>query len=309
MSTNNTITVVLAALSQKVITTLKPETADLANFSSIFGDDVPPALTVRCPMLGSTGEATARDANATEDFDYEVTSGTAIDEVDVTVRELSISWSVGRNELLKSGLSGSIVDQLAIENTRKYLEKAYGIVYAPLTHANYGTTVQLAANATHTKDTFATLRKALNKAGVPKADRFFVGDDITDLALEQASLVYDKEALMEGSVGRIAGLNIFESPYIPAVYDGTGASRKRLVGFAGGKSGLGVAAFPALDAAEIQGDMVYNETIKIGSLPVQFTAWVARGKKRLIFNLNGYVGSTVGQAGAIKRVVIADPAS
>jgi len=150
-----------------------------------------------------------------------------------------VSWGLSDKEIIEN--EGINLETVAYRKGYKLAKAVFQDILSSITASNYGDTaadkITIAA-ANWDEDDMVDLRTALKNKGIPAAMASAVlGTDYTGgllKSLNDAAKAGSTDPLREGIVGRIAGLQTYESDLIPA-------NSENLGGFACAPDALGVA--------------------------------------------------------------------
>ena len=195
---------------------------------------------VSIPLISSITATTF--ANTYEGADGDVTLTAREVTIDKhflsTVDFTDTQWSKS------SALTPQMLAQIGAEQGRAVAQAFISGAWAMITTANYGAIATSSTIASFGLNQVRKARLELTKAKAPTNDRsLFLDPDFYDGLLSDSNnilsnLNFGPEGIREGSISRIAGMNVYESTLIPATSVGSGIT---LAGFAVHPSAIAVA--------------------------------------------------------------------
>jgi len=172
-------------------------------------------------------------------------------------------------------------------------------MWSLITTANFGSAIITTASANYTKTQLIEARKQLRQAGA-RGEYSFIGNMVIEGALlGDTNLVNyfnrgDNQAIKDGDLGRLFGMNVYSSDIIP----GNSAS---IVGFACGQEAIAFASrslgqyLPAEDYIAIE-EMVDDES----GLSALYTRHYSRASGTYFANMHMLYGYSAAVTGALK---------
>ena len=195
---------------------------------------------VSIPLISSITATTF--ANTYEGADGDVTLTAREVTIDKhflsTVDFTDTQWSKS------SALTPQMLAQIGAEQGRAVAQAFISGAWAMITTANYGAIATSSTIASFGLNQVRKARLELTKAKAPTNDRsLFLDPDFYDGLLSDSNnilsnLNFGPEGIREGSISRIAGMDVYESTLIPATSVGSGIT---LAGFAVHPSAIAVA--------------------------------------------------------------------
>lgn len=213
-----------------------------------------------------------------------------------------VSWSLTDTEIANNPQVE--LERFARQKGFQLAKLVLQTIWSQVTAANYGSAIFTGAASTFDSDDLADIREDLVQAGFPDMDRNLVLKEtyytylLKDADVKDASASSISAPVLEGSVRRLMGINIFESTLIPA-------NGENLVGFACHPDGMLV----GMRYLAPQPGHNYNQAVPLtdpeSGITIGFREWYdpdTGTMKRVLECLYGYA---VGNASAVKRLVSA----
>lgn len=151
---------------------------------------------------------------------YEVGGG-AINFATVTMDKHRIA-SVDLTDVQVANSSAAVLDNLAIQAGEALAKIVLQDIFGTITVTNFGAAVLTTAGANYTLAQIGALRKKMAQNDVPTDRLSFIGDTevytglLTSSGVAQALNYGGAEAVRDGRIPSLLGVNIFESNVIPA---------------------------------------------------------------------------------------------
>lgn len=210
-----------------------------------------------------------------------------ISPIDLTHQQLAESSNAGR------------WDKWAVQLGKSMAQTVLTDVWSVLLTTTFGNAIITTASANYTRTQLIEARKQLRAAGV-RGDYSFIGNlGIEAGLLGDTNLVNffnrgDKEAIKEGQLGRLFGLNVYSSDVIPS-------NSISLTGFCCGQEGIAFAMrdlgpyLPAGDYEAVE-TLVDDET----GITALYTRHWSRAQGKYFINLHTLYGYSAAVTGAVK---------
>ena len=229
--------VISSAALKAFVDSLHPLSAFSVNYNA---EAARKGEVVSIPLISSITATTF--ANTYEGADGDVTLTAREVTIDKhflsTVDFTDTQWSKS------SALTPQMLAQIGAEQGRAVAQAFISGAWAMITTANYGAIATSSTIASFGLNQVRKARLELTKAKAPTNDRsLFLDPDFYDGLLSDSNnilsnLNFGPEGIREGSISRIAGMNVYESTLIPATSVGSGIT---LAGFAVHPSAIAVA--------------------------------------------------------------------
>jgi hypothetical protein len=151
---------------------------------------------------------------------YEVGGG-AITFATVNVNNHRIA-SIDLTDVQVANSSAAVMDNLAIQAGESLARIVLTDIWSAITVSNFGAAILTTAGANYTIAQMGALRKALAQRNVPTDRLSFISDSeiytglLTSSGVAQALNYGGAEAVRDGQIPRLLGMQIFESNIIPA---------------------------------------------------------------------------------------------
>lgn len=231
--------IIVDELEARGVEALQANAAPVASFANNYTAAlVNGGETVKVPVYPAVTASTTKN-------DYENTTGVTITSVDVTLdkyqKHTGYLDDFEDNKLQIDTWGGQIN-----ESVKAVLKAVFQDMWTLMVAANFTETASYTgAGSAFDTDDVALYRRDLNKMGVKASPRnFLMTSDystglVQDGALKDLSASGNVEALREGTVSRVAGLNILEADLITD-------NSENVVGWAGSPNSIGVAIRPLM---------------------------------------------------------------
>jgi len=212
---NTLTTLTHTVLAQRILEAFVQITAPIRAFATDFSPEaVQRGDKVKVPYV--SGGYTANDFNGT----YLVQDSTA-EGLDITIdKRKYVSWGLTTENL-------ATMPQLSMDMFVRQKANALAVaflqdVWSVITNANYGAAAKTSTAANFDADDVVDLREAAVAANWPANMRSLVLDEsyvaylLKDNAIQDASASGSSDPLIEGSVRRLCGFDLYESTLVPA---------------------------------------------------------------------------------------------
>lgn len=210
-----------------------------------------------------------------------------ITPVDLTHQQLAESSNAGR------------WDKWAMQLGKSMASTVLQDVWSVLTTTNFGAAILTTSSASYGKAQLIEARRSLRAAGV-RGDYTFLGNTVIegallgDVSLSQVYARGDNQAIKEGQLGRLFGMNTYSSDVLPL-------NSISLVGFACGQEGI---AFAMRDLGQYipTGDYESVETLVDDETGISalYTRHWSRAQGKWFINLHTLYGYSPAVTGAVK---------
>ena len=207
-------------------------------------------------------------------------------------------------EVSKAGDANWLRDNFVAPAMEGLKDKIMQTIFTLCTTANYSNeTISTAAN--FDSDDLADIAGALTKLKVPASKRSAILDPdyytalIKDAVVEDASAFGDNQAIKEGVVQRVRGVNVFQYASVPGLSE-------NFTGMVLHPSAIALAARTVADPTDLNADapvLVENREDPVTSLPLQFRAWYDANAGKTYFCVASLWGVAKGQANSMHRIV------
>jgi len=268
-------------ISNRVIATLENKLAPLAGFSSDFSDAVESRKSAKVTVGLSSGNAVA-----TSPTDYEV-GDTNLSEVDVTLAEKSVSWSITNADYNATSIAK--LENNFVDNINNLADGIFAVCTALMTTANYGAMIVDKAQASFGAADMKTVWAAL-----PKAKRRTV---VLDTTAYSNIIPVDKDGFELNRAGAYG----FEGIHHATLFTGMQANG---YGFVADPRAMAVAS-KVPDIAPAVRDLaseVRDLTVPSLGLTVRFVHWGSTKTRKEWASVGVYFGAGVGRAEALKII-------
>ena len=209
-------------------------------------------------------------------------------------------------EISKAGDSTWLRNQFIEPALEGLKDKIMQTIFALCTTAAYtNETVSTAAN--FDSDDLADIAGALTALKVPMRNRSMIVDPtyytalMKDAVVEDASAFGDNQAIKEGVVQRVRGVNVFQYANIPNLSES-------FEGMVLHPSAIAFAARTIADPTELNADapvQVEDRVCPVTGLPLQFRAWYDANAGKFYLSVATLWGCIKGQANSMHRIVSA----
>lgn len=214
-----------------------------------------------------------------------------ITPIDLTVQQLAESSNAGKFNMWAT--------QLASAAAQRCLSDVWSLVLT----TNFGNAVITTAAANYSRAQLVEARKQLVKAGVRGAKSFICTPEIEAALLGDTNLILalnrgDTQAIKEGNLGMLFGMNIYSSDVLPL-------NSISLAGFACGRDGIAFAMrnlgpyIPAADYEAVE-ELVDEES----GLSALYTRHYSRAQGKYFINLHMLYGYSTAVTGALKLFTV-----
>jgi len=293
MATNTLGGINLAAIAERSLEPLLLQFQKINSFSTDFSDEV----RARGESISTRVASLLTAVNLS-------TAGYVPQNTTTTVKTVTLNKFYGHviglkdEEVAKAGSADWLTQIFVNPMVECLCEQVMDDLLALVTTANFSN-VETIGTTSFDADSAADLARNLNTANVPKAGRFallspsYLNNLIKDNAIQNSSAYGNNSAIVNGTVGRVHGLDVYDYNDIPTT--------DNLVGIVGGKQGLLLAARTVAVPNDFPGEVI-NKTEPVTGLPIQFRAWydANSGEHRVAVGL--LYGVAVGQDGEVYRI-------
>jgi hypothetical protein len=289
-------------LSKAVLDGFVAAITPLTAFSTSFSNEaVKKGDKVSVPRVG------AQDAAATKSNGAAYT----IQDSDSDAVEISLGQPVyvssGLDDVEIASSSALSLELFGKAKGAVLAKKIFQDIFSLVTSANYGAAVFTGLSSTFDSDDVIDIRTAVSAADMPLENRSLILDDayvgalLKDAAIKSSDRFGSTTPIRDGSVGRIAGFDVFESTIIPS-------NSQNLVGIAAHPSGLAI----AMRYLQPQAGNTYSAAYPVTDSKTGITIGVREGYDNLTGTKykiwEAVYGYQVGIAAGIKRLISANPA-
>lgn len=286
-------------LAQRILNAFTAMIAPIRAFGLNFSDEAVQRGD-KVKVLQITAADAAKDWNGsyiTQDADAE--------GLDITINKRKyVSWGLQTEDLATQPQLelDRFVEQKAFQLAKAFLQD----VWSQVTNANYGAAAFTGAANTFDTDDIIDIRGVCQAADWPAGMRSLILDDtyvtnaLKDASLKDASASGSTASLREGSMGRVAGFDIFESTLIPG-------NSENLVGFAAHPDAMLIATRTLIPSSKADDAGVDVEVIsdEDSGLAMVSKSWHDTAHDTDIHTLEINYGYRVGNSAALKRLVSA----
>lgn len=292
----------LAAIAQESLDYLQYDFFPLSAVATDFSTDIATkgeSVTTRIASALTAQDLSSGYSSAAQD----VTS-TA---VTVTLNNFfGVPYGFTDLELSKAGDSEWLKNQFIAPACEGLKDKIMQTIFTICTTANYANeTVSTAAN--FDSDDLADIAGALTALKVPMRNRSMIVDPtyytalMKDAVVEDASAFGDNQAIREGIVQRVRGVNVFQYANIPSLSES-------FEGMVLHPSAIAFAARTVADPTDLNADapvQVENVVDPVSGLPLQFRAWYDANAGKGYLSVASLWGVSKGQGNSMHRIVSA----
>lgn len=284
----------LTQIAQKSLDVLMDMLAPLQAFATDFSDEVAvegSAVTTRVATQPTSGDLSGGYAAAVQNVTTTAKTITLGDVTGTVIGFTDSEWS-------KSSIN--LADVFVAPGVNAIADDMFDDALALLTIANYSTGVTIAAAAMEA-DKAIDIAKTLTDNKVPKRDRFIMLNSGHYAALAKSVKNWNvwggQGVITENQIPKIAGMSVYEVTDMPG-------NSINLVGFAGGKQGIILAARVPAVPDGFPGEIT-NVTDPETGFTLQLRKWYSADDGKHYLSMGAMWGVAVGSAGNICRIVSA----
>ena len=276
---------------QQLVDLLTPLNAFSTDISSEVKSE---GSAVVVPLFGNVTTTTFTQATDV----MEQTGGT-LSAITVTLNKRRISPIDLTHQQLAESSNAGRWDKWAVQLGKSMAQTVLTDVWSVLLTTTFGNAIITTASANYTRTQLIEARKQLRAAGV-RGDYSFIGNLAIEAGLlGDTNLVNyfnrgDSQAIKEGQLGRLFGMNVYSSDVIPS-------NSISLTGFACGQEGIAFAMrdlgpyLPAGDYEAVE-TLVDDET----GITALYTRHWSRAQGKYFINLHTLYGYSAAVTGAVK---------
>lgn len=276
---------------QQLVDLLTPLNAFSTDISSEVKSE---GSAVVVPLFGNVTTTTFTQATDV----MEQTGGT-LSAITVTLNKRRISPIDLTHQQLAESSNAGRWDKWAMQLGKSMAQTVLTDVWSVLLTTTFGNAIITTASANYTRTQLIEARKQLRAAGV-RGDYSFIGNLAIEAGLlGDTNLVNyfnrgDAQAIKEGQLGRLFGMNVYSSDVIPS-------NSISLTGFACGQEGIAFAMrdlgpyLPAGDYEAVE-TLVDDET----GITALYTRHWSRAQGKYFINLHTLYGYSAAVTGAVK---------
>lgn len=295
---SNTLPSNLTAIAQAGLDVLQRELLPFSAFTTNFSDEI-----------AASGDAVSTRI-ATAPASADLSGGyTAVDQT-ITAKTVTLSnfkgLVVGFTDLQVSKASFNIVEQFVVPGIRALMNDIFDSANNLVTNANYSQK-EIITSSAFDADAMALLASDLTVANAPKSGRAALLNStyhlslLKDSAVKAAYAYGGAEAIRDGMVPRVAGLNVYEMSSIDSTPNG---QSENLQGWVCTPQAILIAARRPAAPSNFPGELV-DTTDPVTGLPMQWRRWYDPDAGLHKFSVGTIWGVAVGNASCLYRIVSA----